>query len=311
MARDYKLTFRFGAGVNGSSGGGVGVPGTGVTSMVSSFVGMTGTAAPTTNTASNNLFSCPLAWGGWTQTAGGIGPAYAEDMPVAPSDILAGHSNRNDMFVIIDTMAATTLTTAQTFVAQVSTDAVTWTTVGTGETTLPGSTVTTPTALTVASIASSTTYTTITTSASHYAKVGDLLIVTGAGTAISFTVAGETVAAAVGQIYEVASTPSATTLTLKVPGYPGTTLKNNNLIASAVQLVTGASAVTPTLTIVGPGANTNTGVTPVSITQQITIPLPPTAKPYLRIAGFGGSSASGYGIIRGAYIQNSRVGVVR
>lgn len=310
MARDYKLTFRFGAGVNGSSGGVVGVPGTGVTSMVTSFVGMTGTAAPTTNTAANNLFSCPLAWGGWTQTAGGIGPAYAEDMPVSPSDILAGHSNRNDMFVIIDTMAATTLTTAQTFVAQVSTDAITWTTVGTGETTLPGSAVTTPTALT-ATVAASTTYATITTTANHYAKVGDLLVVTAAGTNISFVVGGETIASAVGQIYEVASTPSATTLTLKVPGYPGTTLKNNNLVQSAVQMAAGATPTSATLTIVGPGANTNTGVTPVSISQQITIPLPPTAKPYLRIAGYGGASASGYGIIRGAYLQNSRVGIVR
>lgn len=310
MAKDYKLTFRFGTGVNGSSGGIVGVPGTGITSMVTSFTGRTGTAAPTDNSVTNNMFSCPLAWGGFTSTAGGIGPAYAEDVPIYPADTLTGHSNRNDMFVVIDAIAATTLTTAHTFVAQTSSDALTWTTVGTGETTLLGSAVTTPTALTC-TVAVSTTYSTITTTASHYAKVGDLLVVTAAGTNITFNVAGESIAAAVGQLFEVASVPSATTLVLKVPGYPGTTLKNNNLVASAVTMTTGATTATPTFTIVGPGANTNSGVVPVVVSQQIHIPLPPSAKPYLRIAAYGGASAGGYGVIRGAYIQSSRVGVVR
>lgn len=310
MAKDYKLTFRFGTGVNGASGGVVGVPGTGITSMMTSFAGRTGTAASTDNTVSNNLFSCPLAWGGFTSTAGGIGPAYAEDMPISPADVLAGHSNRNDMFVVIDVIAATTLTTAHTFVAQTSSDALTWATVGTGETTLSGATVTTPTALTC-TVAVSTTYSTITTAAQHYAKVGDLLVVTAAGTNITFNVAGESIAAAVGQLFEVSSVPSTTTLVLKVPGYPGTTLKNNNLVASAVTMSTGATTATPTFTIVGPGANTNTGVVPVSIAQQIHIALPATAKPYLRIAAYGGASAAGYAVIRGAYIQNSRTGVVR
>lgn len=310
MAKDYKLVFRFGAGVNGSSGGTVGVPGTGITSMVTSFVGMTGTSAPVINTAANNFFSCPLAWGGFTSTASGIGPAYAEDVAVAPSDVLSGHSNRNDLFVIIDTIAATTLTTAQTFVAQTSSDAVNWATVGTGETTLLGTTVVTPTVLT-ATVAASTTYTTITTSAVHYAKAGDFLLVSAVGTGITFNVAGESIAAALGQLYEVTSVPTTTTLTLKVPGYPGTTLKNNNLVATAVTMTTAGTTTTPTFTIVGGGAGGNSAVLPIQIASQITIPLPQSAKPYLRIAGFGGASAVGYGVIRGAYIQSSRVGVVR
>lgn len=310
MAKDYKLTFRFGAGVNGASGGVVGVPGTGITSMVTSFAGRTGTAAPTDNVVNNNLFSCPLAWGGFTSTAGGIGPAYAEDMPIYPAETLSGHSNRNDMFVVIDAIAATTLTTAHTFVAQTSNDALTWATIGTGETTLSAAAVTAPTALSC-TVAVSTTYSTITTTASHYAKVGDLLVVTAAGTNITFSIAGESVAAAVGQLFEVASVPSATTLVLKVPGYPGTTLKNNNLVASAVTMSTGATTATPTFTIVGPGANTNSAVVPVVVSQQIYIPLPATVKPYLRIAAYGGGGATGYGVIRGAYLQNSRVGVAR
>jgi hypothetical protein len=311
MAKDYKLTFRFGAGVNGASAGTIGVPGSGVTSMVTSFLGLTGTTAPTGNTVSAQMFSCPLAWGGWTSTAGSIGPAYAEDVPMAPGTILGGHSNRNDMFVVVDAIAATTLTTAQTFVAQVSDDAVNWTTVGTGETTLAGSTVTTPTVLTSTAVTASTSYSTITTTAQHYAKPGDLLIVSAAGTNISFVVGGEAVAAAAGQVFEVASTPSATTLTLKVPGYAGTTLKSNALVANNVVMAAGTTPAVPSFTIVGVGANTNTGVVPVSIAQQIQIALPPTAKPYLRIAAYGGGGATGYGVIRGAYIQNSRVGVVR
>lgn len=305
MAKDYKLVMRFGAGVNGNSGGVVGVPGTGITSMVTSFAGRTGTAPSTDNTVSNNAFSCPLAWGGWTSTAGGIGPAYAEDMPVAGGTLLSGHSNRNDMFLMVDAIAASTLTTAHTFVAQASDDAATWVTVGTGDITLSGSAVTATTFQ--PTVAANTTYSTLSFGSAHNARVGDLVVVTGAGAATSSIIAGETIAIAVGQIFEVATVPSTTTLTLKVPGYPGTTLKNNNLVASAVQLVTVATPTAPTFTIVGAGGSSSA----VPVQSLVTIPLPPIVKPYLRLGIYGGASAAGYGVVRSAWIQNSRVGVVR
>lgn len=297
MARDFKLNFRFGSGVLGASAGTVAVPGTNITSFTTSFVGLTGTAAPTGNTATNQVFSCPLAWGGYTQTAVGTGAPYAEDVP-NNGQVLHGHSNRNDMFVIVDACAATTLVTAQQFVVQASDDLINWSTIGTGETTLPG---TNPSNGTVVCTIAAGTFPVLTANANHGLQPGDLLVVTAA-TTINLNNNHESVAAAVGNVVEVATVPSATTFSIRYPGPQGTTLKSNMFPLSILTVV---ASGTPALTF------TKCATSGASVGGQIMIPIATSAKPYIRLAAFGGASAAGIAVLRDAYLAIARTGVAR
>lgn len=308
MARDFKLNFRFGSGVLGASGGTVALPGTNITAFTTSFVGLTGTAAPTGNTATNQVFSCPLAWGGYTQTAVGTGAPYAEDVPNG-GQVLHGHTSRNDMFVIVDAVAATALVTPQTFVVQASDDLNNWVTIGTAETTLPG---TNPSNGTVACTIAAGTFPVLTSnsaSVGHGLQPGDLLVVTTA-TTVNFSNGHESVAAVVGNVVEVATVPSLpvatdgkpTTFTIKYPGPQGTTLKSNLFPLSVLTTV---ASGTPALTF------TKCATSGASVGGQIMIPVAPSAKPYVRLAAFGGASAAGIAVLRDAYLAIARTGVAR
>ena len=309
MARDFKLNFRFGSGVLGASGGTVAIPGTNVTSFVTSFAGLTGTAAPTGNTASNNILSCPLPWGGYTQTAVVSGAGYAEDVPNG-GQVLHGHSSRNDMFAIVDAVAATALVAPHTFVVQASDDLNNWVQIGTAETTLPG---TNPSNGTVACTISAGTYPVLTSSSAttgHGLQPGDLLVVTAA-TTVNFNNGHESVAAVVGNVVEVATVPSLpvgttdgkpTTFTIKYPGPHGATLKSNTFVLSALTVV---ATGTPALTF------TKCATSGSSVGGQIMIPLAPSAKPYIRLAAYGGAGGTGVAVLRDAYLAIARTGAAR
>lgn len=297
MARDFKLSFRFGAGMLGASGGNVAIPGNNVTAFTTSFVGLTGTAAPTGNTATNQLFSCPLAWGGYTNSGNPVGASYAEDVPAGGS-VLPGHSSRNDLVAIVDVTVATALVTPQTFVVQASDDSINWVTIGTGDATVPG---TNPSNGTVALTIAAGTFNVLTASANHGLQPGDLLVVASA-TTVSFNNTHESTAAVVGNVVEVANVLSPTTFTIKYPGPQGTTLKSNSIPFSTLQVV---ATGTPVLTF------TRTTTSGNSVGSQVMIPLAPSAKPFVRLAAFGGASAAGIAVIRDAYIALARTGVAR
>jgi len=307
MARDFKLSFRFGSGVLGASAGHVALPGTNLTAFTASFAGLTGTAATTTNAVSGQLISCPLAWGGYTQTSAGLLAPYAEDVPNG-GQVLFGHSSRNDMVAIVDAVAVTTLVTAQQFVVQASDDLSNWTTIGNGDVSLP---VTNPSNGTVACTIAAATYPVLTASGAtgHGLQPGDLLVVTTA-TAVSFNNNHESVAAVVGNVVEVATVPTGSvaadgkpnTFTIKYPGPTGTTLKSNMFpLSNIIVVATG----TPALTF------TKCATAGSSVGSQIMIPLAPSMKPYVRLAAFGGASASGLAVVRDAYIASARTGVAR
>lgn len=297
MARDFKLTFRFGAGLLGASAGNVAIPGNNVTAFTTSFAGLTGTAAPTGNTATNQLFSCPLAWGGYSQSGVPVGAQYAEDVPNG-GVVLGGHASRNDMVGIVDVVASTALVTAQSFVIQGSDDLVNWSTIGTGETTLPG---TNPNNGTVALTIAAGTFTILTASAAHGLQPGDLLVVT-AVTTCSFNNTHESTTTVVGNVVEVATVPTTTTFTIKYPGPQGTTLKSNTIPFSVLSVV---ATGTPALTFTKCATSGN------SVGAQIMIPLSSSNRPYVRLAAFGGASATGVAVIRDAYIALARTGVAR
>lgn len=299
MARDFKLNFRFGSGVLGSSAGNVALLGANVTSFTASHAGLTGTDAPTGNTVSNQLISCPLAWGGYTQTAAGVGAPYAEDVPNLGS-VLPGHTSRNDMFCIVDLVVATTLTTAQQYVVQASDNLVNWVTVGVGETTLPGTAVSNTT-ITV-SVTASTSYNVLTASAAHGLLPGDLVVVATA-TNITVNNGHETPTVAAGNVFEVASVPSTTTFTLRYPGPVGATLKSNYLPLN--NIVSVSAGATPAFTL------TRCQTSGVSLGAQIMIPLAATSRPYIRLAAFGGGGATGFAVIRDAYLAIARTGATR
>ena len=297
MARDFKLTFRFGAGLLGASQGNVAMPGNNVTAFTTSFVGLTGTAAPTGNTATNQLFSCPLPWGGYSQSSVPMGAQYAEDAPNG-GVVLPGHASRNDLVGIVDVVAATALVTAQSFVIQGSDDLVNWSTIGTGETTVPG---TNPSNGTVALTIAAGTFNILTASAAHGLQPGDLLVVT-AVTTCSFNNTHESTTTVVGNVVEVATVPSTTTFTIKYPGPQGTTLKSNTIPFSILTVV---ATGTPALTF------TKCATSGSSVGAQIMIPLSSSNRPYVRLAAFGGASASGVAVIRDAYLALARTGVAR
>jgi hypothetical protein len=297
MARDLKLSFRFGTGVLGASAGNVQMPGTNITSYATSFGGLTGTAASTTNAVSNQLISCPLAWGGFSQTANPVGPSYAEDVPNG-GVVLPGHSSRNDLVGIVDVIVATALTTAQTFVIQASDDSTNWVTIGTADVTVPG---TNPSNGTVALTIAAGTFNVLTASAAHGLQPGDLLVVS-AVTTCNFSNGHESVLGVAGNVVEVNTVPSTTTFTIKYPGIAGTTLKSNALVLNTLQVV---ASGTPALTF------TKCVTSGASVGAQLMIPLAPTVKPYVRLAAFGGASASGFAVIRDAYIALARTGVAR
>jgi hypothetical protein len=298
MARDFKLNFRFGSGVLGASVGNVALPGTNVTAFTSSFTALTGTAFPTGNTISNQLVSCPMAWGGWTNTSAGLLAPYAEDIP-NQGTVLGGHASRNDMFCIVDCAVATTLVTAANFAVQASDDLANWITIGTGDQTLTGAAVTNGTvALT---LTASTSYPIATASAAHGLQVGDLLVVTSV-TNVSANNGHESVALVAGNVVEVVAVPSTTTFAVKYPGPVGTTLKSNTFPLNAITLVAGA---TPALTF------TKVATSGSTVGAQIIIPLGQSAKPYIRLAVYQGASAAGYAVIRDAYLSVARTGIAR
>jgi len=297
MARDFKLNFRFGSGVLGASAGTIALPGTNVTAFTTSFAGLTGTAAPTGNAVANQIISCPLAWGGYTQTAVNAGAPYAEDVPNNGA-VLHGHTSRNDMFVIVDAVAATALVTPQTFVVQASDDLSNWSTIGTAETTLPG---TNPSNGTVVCTIAAGTFPVLTANATHNLQPGDLLVVTTV-TTCNFNNSHESVAAIAGNVVEVATVPSATTFTIRYPGPHGSTLKSNMLPLSNLTVV---ASGTPALTF------TKCATLGNSVGGQITIPIAPSAKAYVRLAAFGGASAAGIAVLRDAYLAIARTGVAR
>jgi hypothetical protein len=297
MARDFKLSFRFGSGVLGASGGNVALPGTNLTAFTASFAGLTGTAATANNAVSGQLISCPLAWGGYTQTGAGLLAPYAEDVPNNGA-VLPGHTSRNDLFAIVDAVSVTTLTAAQSFVVQASDDLTNWVTVGTGDVTLSGAN---PSNGTVACTIAAATYPVLTASATHNLQPGDLLVVTTA-TTVNFNNNHESVAAVAGNVVEVATVPSSTTFSIKYPGPIGTTLKSNMFpLANLTVVATG----TPALTF------TRCATSGTSLGSQIMIPIAPTARPYVRLAAFGAGGATGFGVIRDAYIATARTGVAR
>lgn len=297
MARDFKTSFRFGTGVLGASAGNVQAPGTNITAFGTSFAGLTGTAPSTTNAVSGQLISCPMAWGGFTQTANPNGPAYAEDVANGGS-VLPGHTSRNDLYVMVDVVVATTLVTAQTFVVQASDDSVNWVTIGTGDITVP---VTNPSNGTVALSIAAGTFNVLTASAAHGLQPGDLLVVTSV-TTCNLANGHENVLAVAGNVVEVNTVPSTTTFTIKYPGTAGTTLKSNQAVLSTLQVV---ATGTPALTF------TKTSTSGASVGAQVQIALAPSAKPYIRLAAFGGASASGIAVIRDAYLATARTGVAR
>lgn len=297
MARDFKLSFRFGAGILGASAGNVAIPGNNVTAFTTSFAGLTGTAPSTTNAVTNQLISCPLAWGGYTNSGAPLGASYAEDVPSGGS-ILPGHSSRNDLVAIVDVTVATALVTPQTFVIQASDDSVNWVTIGTGDVPVPG---TNPSNGTVALTIALGTFNVLTASAAHGLQVGDLLVVT-AVTTCNFSNTHESTAAIVGNVVEVASVLSTTTFTVKYPGPQGTTLKSNTIPMSTLQVV---ASGTPALTFTKCTTSGN------SVGSQVMIPIAPSVKPFVRLAAFGGASAAGIAVIRDAYIALARTGVAR
>jgi hypothetical protein len=105
-----------------------------------------------------------------------------------------------------------------------------------------------------------------------------------------------------GNVVEVNTVPSTTTFTIKYPGIAGTTLKSNALVLNTLQVV---ASGTPALTF------TKCVTSGASVGAQLMIPLAPTVKPYVRLAAFGGASASGFAVIRDAYIALARTGVAR
>lgn len=297
MARDFKLSFRFGSGVLGASAGNVALPGTNLTAFTASFAGLTGTAATTTNAVTGQLISCPLPWGGYTQTAAGLLAPYAEDVPNNGS-VLPGHTSRNDLFAIVDTVAVTTLTAAHSFVVQASDDLSNWVNIGTGDVTLSGAN---PSNGTVVCTIAAGTFPVLTANATHNLQPGDLLVVTAA-TTVSFNNNHESTAAVAGNVVEVATVPTSTTFTVKYPGPQGTTLKSNMFpMANLLVVATG----TPALTF------TKCATSGASVGSQIMIPIAPTARPYVRLAAFGAAGATGFGVIRDAYISTARTGVAR
>jgi len=284
MARDLKLSFLFGAGTLGTSTIAA-APGAGVVSYYGGF---------TPGASATSVVSCPMAYGGWSKTAVLGRPQYAEDTPDAGGIILPGQSTRNDLFAIVDATIAATVT-SQTFSIQASSDLTNWVTIGSADTNVPTTTVT---AGTPAVTSSATTAGVFTSAAAHGFAVNDIVYVSNVGTGTYGPALGLS-AAVVGQMAEVSSIPSTTTFTLRPLSGQPLPLLNQNLV------VTGNYASNGTATIQFTRVNPS-----VVIGRQFTIPIAPTARPYLRLACTSNGAAGGIVLVRDAYIANSRVGAV-
>lgn len=282
MARDMKLSFLFGAGTLGAST----IAATPGTSVVSYYGGFTPGGAAT------SVVSCPLAFGGWSKTAIVGRPQYAEDTPDVGGSVLPGQSTRNDLFAIVDATICATVT-SQTFSVQASSDLTNWVTIGTADTNVPTTTVTAGAAVVTSAASTAGVF----TSGTHNFAVGDVLYVNNIGTG-TYGPANFLANPVVGQVVEVASVPSGTTFTLRpYSGQPLPILNNS-------QLVSGTYASNGTATMQFTKVRTS------DLGRQFTIPIAPTARPYLRLACTSNGAAGGIIIIRDAYIANSRLGAV-
>lgn len=282
MARDLKLSFLFGAGQLGSSTI-TAAPGT---SVVSYYGGFSPGAAATV------ALSCPMAVGGWTKTSIAGRPQYAEDVPDLGGTVLHGQSSRNDLFAIVDATIAATVT-SQTFSVQASVDLVNWVTVGTADTNVPTTTVAAGPAVTTSTATAAGVF----TSGTHSFVVGDILYVNNAGTG-SYGPATGLALAAVGQLVEVSSVPSATTFTVRPYSGQPLPIQANSIMVSGNY----ASNGTATMQF--------TKVRTTDLGRQFVIPIAPTARPYMRLACTSNGTAGGIILIRDAYIANSRIGAI-
>jgi len=282
MARDMKLSFLFGAGTLGASSIAP-APGSSVVSYYGGF---------TPGAAASVVTSCPMAIGGWSKTAVAGRSQYAEDVPDVGGIVLPGQSTRNDLFAIVDATVCATVT-SQTFSVQASSDLTNWITIGSADTNVPTTTVSAGSAVTTSTATTAGVF----TSGTHSFAVGDILYVNNIGTG-TYGPANYLLAPVVGQIVEVASIPSATTFTLRpYSGQPLPILNNS-------QLVSGTFASNGTATMQFTKVRTS------DLGRQFTIPIAPSARPYLRLACTSNGTAGGIILVRDAYIANSRLGAV-